>query len=77
MQVAIISSIIFGIVDKQEDSSEHLYLGKHGVTWVLGFGGFCAILAALISRRVPPTRPEKEIRQKLAEILEAEGLGLP
>ncbi|KZW04105.1 MFS general substrate transporter [Exidia glandulosa HHB12029] len=74
--VAIISSIIFRLVDENEGSNGHLYLGKHGVTWVLGFGGFCAVIAAVISRRVPPTRPEKEIRQKLAEIIEAEGLGL-
>lgn len=74
--IAIISSIIFRIVDEKENSAGHLYLGKQGVTYVLGFGGFCALFAALISRRVPPTKPEKEIRQKLAEILEAEGLGI-
>jgi len=76
MQVAIISSFIFSIADENQDSGQNKYLGKHGVTWVLGFGGVMALIAAAVSRGVPPTRPEKEIRQRLAEILEAEGLGL-
>ncbi|KAH7105653.1 MFS general substrate transporter [Auriculariales sp. MPI-PUGE-AT-0066] len=76
--VAIISSIIFRIVDHNEDENGEgpVYLGKNGVAWVLAFGGVSALVAAAFSRAVAPTRAEKEIRQKLAEINEAEGLGL-
>jgi len=74
--IALISSAIFRIFDKHLSSDpggpEYIYYGKNGVAWVLRFGGLCAFLGAAISRRVPPTKTEKEMRWRLAEMKEDE-----
>ncbi|KAG6821597.1 hypothetical protein H0H93_000106 [Arthromyces matolae] len=70
--VAIVTSIIFRVVDGGSPG-EHLledsnkYYGKTGVGWVLRFGGFCALIGALIVRRVPPTPTEKDMRRRLGD----------
>ncbi|GBE79661.1 major facilitator superfamily domain-containing protein [Sparassis latifolia] len=69
--IALVSSVIFRVVDADVDNdpSHHTtYYGKNGVAWVLRFGGLCALCGALIARRVPPTRTEKEMRRRLAEL---------
>jgi len=75
--IALISSAIFRLVDqagkaKNPGGPEYLYYGKNGVSWVLRFGGLCAFLGAAISRRVPPTKTEKAMRWRLAEMQENE-----
>jgi len=64
--VALVSSLIFSMVDGPEEEG-HVYLGRKGVGWVLRFGGFCSIMAVLVSRAVPPTKAEKELRLLLTE----------
>ncbi|KZT12537.1 MFS general substrate transporter [Laetiporus sulphureus 93-53] len=76
--IALVSSAIFHIVDADVDNdpAHHTtYYGKNGVAWVLRFGGFCALCGAAFARRVPPTRTEKEMRRRLAElrVLQEEG----
>ncbi|KAL5527409.1 hypothetical protein ACEPAG_6200 [Sanghuangporus baumii] len=67
--VAIVASAIFKIVDTAEDPNDHnTYLGKTGVSWVLRFGGLCTLVGALFARRVSPTKTEKEMRRRLAEM---------
>jgi len=70
--VAIVTSIIFGIVDGTGTAGfakdTNTYLGKNGVAWVLRFGGACSLLAAAIARRVPPTPTEKAMRRRLGEM---------
>lgn len=74
--VSIAASIIFKIFDgsKPDDT---LYLGKNGVSWVLRFGGIAVLIGAAISRRVPPTKTEKAMRRRLAEMQEEENAGTP
>lgn len=69
-QVALVTSVIFRIVDgeSQVSSGPTTYLGKTGVGWVLRFGGCCALIGALIVRRVPPTPTEKAMRRRLGEM---------
>ncbi|KAF8760268.1 mfs general substrate transporter [Rhizoctonia solani] len=74
--VSIASSIIFRIFDGSQ-TGDTLYLGKHGVSWVLRFGGVIALIGAAISRRVPPTKTEKAMRKRWAEIQEEENAGTP
>lgn len=74
--VSIAASIIFKIVDGSS-TGDTLYLGKHGVSWVLRFGGVIALIGAAISRRVPPTKTEKAMRKRWAEIQEEESAGTP
>ncbi|CAE7228706.1 unnamed protein product [Rhizoctonia solani] len=62
--VSIASSIIFNIFDGSK-TGDTLYLGKHGVSWVLRFGGVIALIGAAISRRVPPTKTEKAMQNNL------------
>lgn len=46
LQVAIVSSAIFKVVDGVEDPTNHnTYLGKSGVGWVLRFGGLCTLVS--------------------------------
>ncbi|THG97610.1 hypothetical protein EW026_g4422 [Hermanssonia centrifuga] len=76
--VALVSSAIFHTVDADVDDDPHnhnTYYGKNGVAWVLRFGGLCAFIGAAFARKVPPTRTEKQMRRRLAEIklLEKEG----
>jgi len=79
--IAIISSIIFRIADpgptSDPSTEQPIYLGKHGVSWVLRVGGLFALLGALISRRVPPTKTEKQMRRRLAEMRENQGHDTP
>lgn len=74
--IALISSAIFRIADQSREpgAPEYVYYGKGGVGWVLRFGGICAFLGAAICRRVPPTKTEKEMRWRLAEMKEAKEL---
>jgi solute carrier family 45 protein 1/2/4 len=46
------------------------HAGKSGVAWVLRFGGLMALVGALICRKVPPTKTEKAMRRRLAEMRE-------
>ncbi|KZT74302.1 MFS general substrate transporter [Daedalea quercina L-15889] len=76
--IALVSSAIFHIVDADidNDPTHHTtYYGKNGVAWVLRFGGLCALCGAAFARMVPPTRTEKEMRRRLAElkVLQEEG----
>lgn len=76
--VALVSSAIFRAVDHEVDNDpEHhtTFYGKNGVAWVLRFGGLCALVGAAFARKVPPTRTEKQMRRRLAElkVLEQEG----
>jgi solute carrier family 45 protein 1/2/4 len=74
--ISIIASIIFRMVDGGSPSDpnepEYIYYGKNGVSWIMRFGGFCALFGALLSRRVPPTKTERQMRLRLAEMREAE-----
>lgn len=70
--MAVVTSIIFKIVDgggsetlEDEDST---YYGKHGVAWVLRFGGLCALVGAAFARKVAPTPTEKAMRRRLGEM---------
>lgn len=68
--VALVTSAIFRIVDGDSpvDSGRTTYLGKTGVGWALRFGGCCALVGALIVRKVPPTPTEKAMRRRLGEM---------
>lgn len=70
--MAIATSIIFKIVDgsSHESLAEEgsTYYGKHGVAWVLRFGGLCAIAGAAFARKVAPTPTEKAMRRRLGEM---------
>lgn len=78
-------------MDSESDSDPgNVYYGRHGVSWVLRFGGACALvryfdfitssdtrtdtrqIGAAFSRAVAPTRTEKEMRRRLAEMKELE-----
>ncbi|KAI0081691.1 MFS general substrate transporter [Panus rudis PR-1116 ss-1] len=76
--VAIVASAIFRAVDADVDNdptNHSTYYGKNGVAWVLRFGGLCTLVGAVFARMVPPTRTEKEMRRRLAEmkVLQQEG----
>lgn len=78
--IALVSSAIFHIVDADVDNdpTHHTtYYGKNGVAWVLRFGGLCALCGAGIARMVPPTRTEKEMRRRLAELRALKEEGTP
>ena len=65
-----------GTVPSEGDTGT--YLGKHGVSWVLRFGGVCTLIGALIARAVPPTTTEREMRRRLGEMkLLGEEIGNP
>jgi solute carrier family 45 protein 1/2/4 len=70
--VAVVTSIIFKIVDGSghESLAEEgsTYYGKHGVAWVLRFGGLCALVGAAFARKVAPTPTEKAMRRRLGEM---------
>nr|XP_019012384.1 solute carrier family 45, member 1/2/4 [Kwoniella pini CBS 10737]OCF51165.1 solute carrier family 45, member 1/2/4 [Kwoniella pini CBS 10737] len=73
--IAVVASIIFKLADQELDvipsfSSSEEGGGKNGVAWVLRFGGLMALVGALISRKVPPTKTEKAMRRRLAEMRE-------
>lgn len=70
--MAIATSIIFKIVDGKGHEAftdkGSTYYGKHGVAWVLRFGGFCALIGAAFARKVAPTTTEKAMRRRLGEM---------
>ncbi|EJU06217.1 MFS general substrate transporter [Dacryopinax primogenitus] len=72
--VALVASAIFKAVDSVTVAPDdptgggYVYYGKNGVAWVLRFGGICAFVAALLTRRVPPTKTEKLMRRRRAEM---------
>jgi len=70
--VAIVTSVIFKIVDGGGHDSladeKSTYHGKHGVAWVLRFGGLCALVGAAFARKVAPTTTEKAMRRRLGEM---------
>ncbi|WWD16814.1 hypothetical protein CI109_101246 [Kwoniella shandongensis] len=74
--IAVVASIIFKLADGEpdvrptfsEDGAD--VQGKTGVAWVLRFGGLMALVGAAISRKVPPTKTEKAMRRRLAEMRE-------
>lgn len=79
--IAIVSSVIFRIVDESAPVStpsptpdlepdQNTYLGKNGVAWVLRFGGLCALIGAAACRMVPPTKTELQMRSGLAVLKE-------
>ncbi|WRT65410.1 uncharacterized protein IL334_002353 [Kwoniella shivajii] len=73
--IAVVASIIFKLADQEPDidpssRGEGGGGGKNGVAWVLRFGGLMALVGALISRKVPPTKTEKAMRRRLAEMRE-------
>ncbi|CAG7848446.1 SubName: Full=Related to General alpha-glucoside permease {ECO:0000313/EMBL:CCA71223.1} [Serendipita indica DSM 11827] len=71
--IALVATAIFRIVDSSADSDPNdVYYHKNGVAWLLRFGGLCSIVAAAFSRAVAPTRTEKEMRRRLAEMKEQE-----
>lgn len=71
--IALVATAIFRYVDSSTDSDpNNVYYGKHGVGWVLRFGGISAFIGAAFSRAVAPTRTEKEMRRRLAEMRESE-----
>lgn len=73
LQVAVVNSIIFRIVDESAKVNSgggtgEAYYGKTGVGWVLRFGGLCAFFGAFVARMVSPTPTEREMRRRLGEI---------
>lgn len=72
LQTALVSSIIFHLVDGgvEDDPNNHsTYLGRNGVAYVLRFGGLCTLFGAMLARRVPPTPTEKAMRRRLGEMM--------
>jgi len=70
--VALATSLIFKIVDgdaSADPDNENTYLGKHGVAWVLRFGGVCTLFGALLCRKVSPTPTERAMRRRLGEMM--------
>ncbi|OCF30813.1 solute carrier family 45, member 1/2/4 [Kwoniella heveanensis BCC8398] len=73
--IAVVASVIFRLADQEPDiipssGGGGESAGKNGVAWVLRFGGLMALIGALISRKVPPTKTEKAMRRRLAEMRE-------
>jgi solute carrier family 45 protein 1/2/4 len=87
--IAIVASIIFKLADGGKDVTDAAgfmgdsddpggpgaphYVDRTGVAWVLRFGGLMALVGAAICRRVPPTKTEKVMRRRLAEMREEAG----
>ncbi|KAF7288297.1 ANK-REP-REGION domain-containing protein [Mycena chlorophos] len=71
--VAIVTSMIFhavdGTVPAEGAGGDSTYFGKHGVGWVLRFGGAMALMGAAFARRVPPTPTERAMRRRLGEMM--------
>lgn len=66
--VALVSSIIFKVVDGDDTATGDTYLGKNGVAWALRFGGLCTLVGTLVARMVPLTRTEREMRRILKSL---------
>ncbi|CDZ98468.1 Sucrose transporter and related proteins [Phaffia rhodozyma] len=84
--VALVSSLIFRVVAAAQHPAPSPPGGSdqnmpedgenpNGVVWVLRFGGLCALVAAAISRKVPPTKTEKAMRRRLIEMKAVEEEG--
>jgi solute carrier family 45, member 1/2/4 len=74
--IAIIASFIFKMSEAtagNEGSPGGAHKNNHAVAHVLQFGGCMALAGALICRKVPPTKTEKAMRRRLAEIREESG----
>ncbi|WOO78881.1 General alpha-glucoside permease [Vanrija pseudolonga] len=75
--VALVASVIFRVADGDAGDSapafDEVFKAKTGVAWVLRFGGLMALVGAVICRQVPPTKTEKIMRRRLAEIREEIG----
>lgn len=72
--IAIIASFIFQWADGEGPITGGFVRRHHaqtsGVSWTLRFGGLMAIVGALICRKVAPTKTEKAMRRRLAEMRE-------
>ncbi|WVN90378.1 uncharacterized protein L203_105614 [Cryptococcus depauperatus CBS 7841] len=72
--IAVVASVIFKLAEGEPEiqliSPETGNQAKDGVAWVLRFGGLMAFVGALISRKVPPTKTEKAMRRRLADMRE-------
>lgn len=72
--IAVIASLIFKWADGESPAIGGLLKRHHaqtsGVAWTLRFGGLMAIIGALICRKVAPTKTEKAMRRRLAEMKE-------
>ncbi|GHJ86937.1 hypothetical protein NliqN6_3339 [Naganishia liquefaciens] len=69
--IAIIASIIFKLADKGEaKGADPNGAAYSGVAWTLRFGGLCAVVGAIICRKVAPTKTEKAMRRRLADMQE-------
>jgi len=71
--IAVVASIIFKLADgdSAKPAGEGPQTGaRNGVAWVLRFGGLMALIGAAICRKVPPTKTEKAMRRRLAEMRE-------
>lgn len=67
--IALIASIIFKLAGKAgEGGGSHWSASSSGVAWTLRFGGLCTLIGALICRRVAPTKTEKAMRRRWAEM---------
>ncbi|KAJ9096390.1 hypothetical protein QFC21_005212 [Naganishia friedmannii] len=70
-QIAIIASVIFKLTDSDEPrGADPNGAAYSGVAWTLRFGGLMALVGALICRKVAPTKTEKAMRRRLAEMQE-------
>lgn len=72
-QVAIVASLIFRWADGDQavHPTGHTSASERtGVAWVLRFGGLMALIGAAICRKVPPTKTEKAMRRRLADMRE-------
>ncbi|ODN76973.1 hypothetical protein L202_05536 [Cryptococcus amylolentus CBS 6039] len=71
--VAVVASLIFKAANSAANTHSTLLEaggGKDGVAWVLRFGGLMAFVGAAICRKVPPTKTEKAMRRRLADMQE-------
>ncbi|KAK1920805.1 major facilitator superfamily domain-containing protein [Papiliotrema laurentii] len=73
--IALVASVIFKLADGDDavqPTGDPPQAGRTGVAWVLRFGGLMALIGALICRKVPPTKTEKAMRRRLAEMRQEE-----
>lgn len=70
--IALIASIIFKLAaaagDDNASRGGRWSASSTGVAWTLRFGGLCTLIGALICRRVAPTKTEKAMRRRWAEM---------
>ncbi len=71
--IALIASLIFKMSEAtagEGGPGTGSSKNNHAVAHVLQFGGCMALVGSLICRRVPPTKTEKAMRRRLAEMRE-------